>query len=107
MKNPLVLSLRILLGGCVVVDPRDDGNVGRAAERDCLAIPRSRGYRDTSIDSSQPQGDEWVVAVSEHVPGPNPTITRAYNSRSGRTRIVADQGGAQTTSPDAERECLR
>jgi len=119
MKKTLLQSLLlILLTGCVVPDPdprygrRDDGrntgNVSRVAERDCINMARDRGYRDAVVDSSQWQGDEYAVSVSEHVPGPNPTMNCVYNPGSGRTRVVSSsQGNVPTASRGAERECMR
>ena len=113
MKKTLLQSLLlILLAGCVVPDPdprygrRDDGrntgNVSRVAERDCINMARDRGYRDAVVDSSQWQGDEYAVSVSEHVPGPNPTMNCVYNPGSGRTRVVSSSQGQPRATHDID-----
>ena len=90
MKKRLFgVSLVIVLTGCVVVDPSDERSARRTAERECLRLGRDRGYRDMSIDSIDREGrsDEWMVVISEHVVGRNPTMRCVYNARTNRARV--------------------
>ena len=88
-KRTYGLSLIIVLTGCGIVDPNDERSAQRGAERECRQLGRDRGYRDMSIDSVDREGrsDEWMVVISEHVAGPNPTIRCTYDARTNRARI--------------------
>ena len=88
-KRLFGLSLVIVLTGCVVVDPNDEGSARRAAERECHQLARERGYRDALTDSvdRQDRSDEWIVVIAQHVVGPNPTMRCVYNARTNRARV--------------------
>jgi len=87
-KRTVGLALVIFLAGCVMVDPNDERSARRAAERQCLELGRDRGLRNMSVQSVDREGrDEWMVVITESVPGPNPTIRCAYNARTNRARL--------------------
>ena len=87
-KRTVGLALVIFLAGCVMVDPNDERSARRAAERQCLELGRDRGFRSMEVVSVNREGrDEWMVVITESVPGPNPTIRCAYNARTNRARL--------------------
>ena len=87
-KKIFSLALVIVFAGCVIVEAMDDSSARRAAERHCLELGRARGLRNMSVLSVDREGrDEWMVVITESVPGPNPTIRCAYNARTNRARV--------------------